>query len=282
MILNNIENLILCSRSVYYEYGIDKDFIFNKEEQEKLGIEFGKKVNLISLGNNLYLQIFTNTINFKIFQVRLLGTVDRKDNIKFNKHYNYLYENDTNFRIVEYLNTYLIDKLKRFSFLKISKTDRDEYLVCKNYYKKQRDIYIKNVLEREIFKDKYYKYINNSLMKMLKDRVNENLKLEIECRSRNNYYFKIRDNLETFISFYLEKSNISNAVEMKNFKFRSNVVFNNKTLQFFISLANVVKKFFNDYVVEYKYTEFNYYIWRNEIKYKFFLDVDKIMGGKDE
>ncbi len=220
MILNSIEDLILYSKSVYYEYEIDKDFIFNKEEQEKLGIEFGKKVNLISLGNNLYLQVFTNTITLKIFQVRIIGTVDRKDNIKFNKHYNYLYENDTNFRIVEYLNTYLIDKLKRFSFLKISKTDRDEYLVCKNYYKKQRDIFVKSVLEREIFKDEYYNYINNSLMKMLKDRVNENLKLEIECRSRNNYYFKIRDNLETFISFYLEKSNISSAVEMKNFKFK--------------------------------------------------------------
>lgn len=151
MILNNIENLILCSKSVYYEYEIDKDFIFNKEEQEKLGIEFGKKINLISLGNNLYLQVFTDTITLKIFQVRIIGTVDKKDNIKFNKHYNYLYENNINSKILENLNIYLINKLKRFSFLKVNKTDRNEYLVCKNYYKKQKDIYIKNVLEREKF-----------------------------------------------------------------------------------------------------------------------------------
>ena len=129
MILNNIENLVLCSKSVYYEYGIDKDFIFSKEKQERLGIEYGKRVNLISLGNNLYLQIFTNTINFKIFQVRLLGTVDGKENIKFNKHYNYLYENNINSKILENLNIYLINKLKRFSFLKVNKTDRNEYLV---------------------------------------------------------------------------------------------------------------------------------------------------------
>lgn len=282
MILNNIENLILCSKSVYYEYEIDKDFIFSKEKQERLGIEYDKRVNLISLGNNLYLQIFTNTINFKIFQVRIIGTVDRKDNIKFNKHFNYLYENDTNFRIDEYLNTYLIDKLKRFSFLKVNKTDRNEYLVCKNYYKKQRDIYIKNVLEREIFKDKYYNYINNSLMKMLKDKVSTNLKLEIECNGRDNYYYKIKDNLETFISFYLEKSNVSSGIEMKNFKFSSNVVFNNETLQFFTSLINVAKKFLNSYVIENKYEEFNYYTQEYETKYKFYLDIDKIIGGKNE
>lgn len=282
MILNNIENLVLCSKSVYYEYGIDKDFIFNKEEQEKLGIEFGKKVNLISLGNNLYLQVFTDTITLKIFQVRIIGTVDKKDNIKFNKHYNYLYENDINSKILENLNIYLINKLKRFSFLKVNKTDRNEYLVCKNYYKKQRDIYIKNVLEREIFKDKYYKYINNSLMKMLKDKVSTNLKLEIECNGRDNYYYKIKDNLETFISFYLEKNNVSSGVEMKNFKFSSNVVFNDETLQFFTSLINVVKKFLNSYVIENKYEEFNYYTQEYETKYKFYLDIDKITGGKNE
>lgn len=282
MILNNIENLVLCSKSVYYEYGIDKDFIFNKEEQEKLGIEFGKKVNLISLGNNLYLQVFTDTITLKIFQVRIIGTVDKKDNIKFNKHYNYLYENDINSKILENLNIYLINKLKRFSFLKVNKTDRNEYLVCKNYYKKQRDIYIKNVLEREIFKDKYYKYINNSLMKMLKDKVSTNLKLEIECNGRDNYYYKIKDNLETFISFYLEKNNVSSGVEMKNFKFSSNVVFNDETLQFFTSLINVAKKFLNSYVIENKYEEFNYYTQEYEIKYKFYLDIDKITGGKNE
>lgn len=282
MILNNIENLVLCSKSVYYEYGIDKDFIFNKEEQEKLGIEFGKKVNLISLGNNLYLQVFTDTITLKIFQVRIIGTVDKKDNIKFNKHYNYLYENDINFKILENLNIYLINKLKRFSFLKVNKTDRNEYLVCKNYYKKQRDIYIKNVLEREIFKDKYYNYINNSLMKMLKDKVSTNLKLEIECNGRDNYYYKIKDNLETFITFYLEKSSVSNGVEMKNFKFSSNVVFNDETLQFFTSLINVAKKFLNSYVIENKYEEFNYYTQKYETKYKFYLDIDKITGGKNE
>lgn len=282
MILNNIENLVLCSKSVYYEYGIDKDFIFNKEEQEKLGIEFGKKVNLISLGNNLYLQVFTDTITLKIFQVRIIGTVDKKDNIKFNKHYNYLYENDINSKILENLNIYLINKLKRFSFLKVNKTDRNEYLVCKNYYKKQRDIYIKNVLEREIFKDKYYKYINNSLMKMLKDKVSTNLKLEIECNGRDNYYYKIKDNLETFISFYLEKNNVSSGVEMKNFKFSSNVVFNDETLQFFTSLINVAKKFLNSYVIENKYEEFNYYTQEYETKYKFYLDIDKITGGKNE
>lgn len=282
MILNNIENLVLCSKSVYYEYGIDKDFIFNKEEQEKLGIEFGKKVNLISLGNNLYLQVFTDTITLKIFQVRIIGTVDKKDNIKFNKHYNYLYENDINSKILENLNIYLINKLKRFSFLKVNKTDRNEYLVCKNYYRKQRDIYIKNVLEREIFKDKYYNYINNSLMKMLKDKVSMNLKLEVECISRDNYYYKIKDNLETFITFYLEKSNVSNGVEMKNFKFSSNVVFNDETLQFFTSLINVAKKFLNSYVIENKYEEFNYYTQEYETKYKFYLDIDKITGGKNE
>lgn len=282
MILNNIENLILYSKSVYYEYGIDKDFIFNKEEQEKLGIEFGKKVNLISLGNNLYLQVFTDTITLKIFQVRIIGTVDKKDNIKFNKHYNYLYENDINSKILENLNIYLINKLKRFSFLKVNKTDRNEYLVCKNYYKKQRDIYIKNVLEREIFKDKYYNYINNSLMKMLKDKVSTNLKLEIECNGRDNYYYKIKDNLETFISFYLEKSNVSSGIEMKNFKFSSNVVFNDETLQFFTSLINVAKKFLNSYVIENKYEEFNYYTQEYETKYKFYLDIDKIIGGKNE
>lgn len=282
MILNNIENLVLCSKSVYYEYGIDKDFIFNKEEQEKLGIEFGKKVNLISLGNNLYLQVFTDTITLKIFQVRIIGTVDKKDNIKFNKHYNYLYENDINSKILENLNIYLINKLKRFSFLKVNKTDRNEYLVYKNYYRKQRDIYIKNVLEREIFKDKYYNYINNSLMKMLKDKVSMNLKLEVECISRDNYYYKIKDNLETFITFYLEKSNVSNGVEMKNFKFSSNVVFNDETLQFFTSLINVAKKFLNSYVIENKYEEFNYYTQEYETKYKFYLDIDKITGGKNE
>ena len=282
MILNNIENLILCSKSVYYEYEIDKDFIFNKEEQEKLGIEFGKKVNLISLGNNLYLQVFTDTITLKIFQVRIIGTIDKKDNIKFNKHYNYLYENDINSKILENLNIYLINKLKRFSFLKVNKTDRNEYLVCKNYYKKQRDIYIKNVLEREIFKDKYYNYINNSLMKMLKDKVSTNLKLEIECNGRDNYYYKIKDNLETFISFYLEKSNVSSGIEMKNFKFSSNVVFNNETLQFFTSLINVAKEFLNSYVIENKYEEFNYYTQEYETKYKFYLDIDKIIGGKNE
>jgi len=282
MILNNIENLILYSKSVYYEYGIDKDFIFNKEEQEKLGIEFGKKVNLISLGNNLYLQVFTDTITLKIFQVRIIGTVDKKDNIKFNKHYNYLYENDINSKILENLNIYLINKLKRFLFLKVNKTDRNEYLVCKNYYKKQRDIYIKNVLEREIFKDKYYNYINNSLMKMLKDKVSTNLKLEIECNGRDNYYYKIKDNLETFISFYLEKSNVNSGIEMKNFKFSSNVVFNNETLQFFTSLINVAKEFLNSYVIENKYEEFNYYTQEYETKYKFYLDIDKIIGGKNE
>lgn len=282
MILNNIENLILCSKSVYYEYEIDKDFIFNKEEQEKLGIEFGKKINLISLGNNLYLQVFTDTITLKIFQVRIIGTVDKKDNIKFNKHYNYLYENNINSKILENLNIYLINKLKRFSFLKVNKTDRNEYLVCKNYYKKQKDIYIKNVLEREIFKDKYYKYINNSLMKMLKDKVSTNLKLEVEYISRDNYYYKIKDNLETFITFYLEKSNVINGVEMKNFKFSSNVVFNDETLQFFTSLINVAKKFLNSYVIENKYEEFNYYTQEYETKYKFYLDIDKITGGKNE
>lgn len=282
MILNNIENLVLCSKSVYYEYGIDKDFIFNKEKQEKLGIEFGKKINLISLGNNLYLQMFTDTINFKIFQVRLLGTIDGKENIKFNKHYNYLYEDNVNSIIINNLNIFLVDKLKRFSFLKINKTDRNEYLVCKNYYRKQRDIYIKNMLEREIFKDKYYKYINNSLMKMLKDKVSTNLKLEIECNGRDNYYYKIKDNLETFISFYLEKSSVSSGLEMKNFKFSSNVVFNDEILQFFTSLINVAKKFLNSYVIENKYEEFNYYTQEYETKYKFYLDIDKIIGGKNE
>lgn len=282
MILNNIENLILCSKSVYYEYEIDKDFIFSKEKQERLGIEYDKRVNLISLGNNLYLQVFTDTITLKIFQVRIIGTVDKKDNIKFNKHYNYLYENNINSKILENLNIYLINKLKRFSFLKVNKTDRNEYLVCKNYYKKQRDIYIKNVLEREIFKDKYYNYINNSLMKMLKDKVSTNLKLEIECNGRDNYYYKIKDNLETFISFCLEKSNVSSGIEMKNFKFSSNVVFNNETLQFFTSLINVAKEFLNSYVIENKYEEFNYYTQEYETKYKFYLDIDKITGGKNE
>ena len=280
MILNNIENLILCSKSVYYEYEIDKDFIFSKEKQERLGIEYDKRVNLISLGNNLYLQIFTNTINFKIFQIRLLGTVDGKENIKFNKHYNYLYENNINSKILENLNIYLINKLKRFSFLKINKTDRDEYLVCKNYYKKQRDIYIKDVLEKEIFKDEYYNYINNSLIKMLKDKIGKNFELEIECKGRDKYYYKIRNNFMTLISFYLEKSNVSSAIEMRNFKFNSNTIYNNESLQYFISLVNIVKEFFNDYIIEYKYKEFNYYSWKDEIKYKFFLDTIKIIGGK--
>ena len=166
--------------SDYYLLEPNKDYVFE--------IPYKDKFKISKFCRNKYSNL--NFIDFTIFPDK--DNKPYRIDLHINKFtdgykYNYIYEGDKDREII---NKELIMYAKKVEWLKVTKTDYEEYKDCENYYLKQKHNYIVNIEKKEALKSYYVKLYENIVKDFFSlDEVKHNQSYEIICDGLEDYYF---------------------------------------------------------------------------------------------
>lgn len=192
--MGNLYNLAMNVFKVgsdYYLLEPNKDYVFESI--------YNDKVNKSVFYGNKYREL--NFVDFIIF----LDKENRPHRIDLNiskytdgYEYNYIYEGD---RDRETINKELIRYAKKVAWLKVTKTDYEEYKDSENHYLKKKHNYIVNIKKKKTLKS-YYVKLYESIVKdfFLLDEVKHNQNYEIICDGLEDYYF-----INGYFSIHLTK-----------------------------------------------------------------------------
>ena len=192
--MGNLYNLAMNVFKVgsdYYLLEPNKDYVFEPIYKDK--------INKSVFYGNKYRDL--NFVDFIIF----LGKENRPYRIDLNidkytdgYEYNYIYDGGKDMEII---NKELIKYAKKVEWLKVTKTDYEEYKDCENYYLKQKHNYIVNIEKKEALKSYYVKLYENIVKDFFSlDKVKHNQNYEIICDGLEDYYF-----INYYFSIHLTK-----------------------------------------------------------------------------
>lgn len=189
-IINNIENICFTKNSSYYVVDIDKTYKLKEEDLKKyINMENNKYIIGVSkfsgkrqISSFIDIEIKVDGIKKTIQYCKIIikDVIDDKINVYFEKGINKEY--------TDFITELLFNKIKLLPFLKIVKSDYKEFSDLKEYYYKQLEIYKKNVLELEKYKSLYENFLEENLIKLLKDNGMEDYsKYDLVCKKQKHY-----------------------------------------------------------------------------------------------
>lgn len=181
--MGNLYNLAMNVFKVgsdYYLLEPNKDYVFD--------LKYKDKINKSKFCGNKYSDL--NFIDFTIFPDK--DNRPYRIDLHINKFtdgykYNYIYEGDKD---RETINKELIRYAKKVDWLKVTKTDYEEYKDNESHYLKKKHNYIVNIEKKETLKS-YYVKLYESIVKdfFLLDEVKHIQNYEIICDGLEDYYF---------------------------------------------------------------------------------------------
>ena len=192
--MGNLYNLAMNVFKVgsdYYLLEPNKDYVFE--------IPYKDKINISKFCGNKYSNL--NFIDFTIFPDK--DNKPYRIDLHINKFtdgykYNYIYEGDKDREII---NKELINYAKKVDWLKVIKTDYEEYKDSENHYLKKKHNYIVNTEKKETLKSYYVKLYENIVKDFFSlDEVKHNQNYEIICDGLEDYYF-----INGYFSIHLTK-----------------------------------------------------------------------------
>lgn len=239
--MGNLYNLAMNVFKVgsdYYLLEPNKDYVFD--------LKYKDKINKSKFCGNKYSNL--NFIDFTIFPDK--DNRPYRIDLHINKFtdgykYNYIYEGDKDREII---NKELINYAKKVDWLKVTKTDYQEYKDCENYYLKGKYNYIIDIEKKETLKPYYVKLYENIIKDFfLLDEVKHNQNYEIVCDGLEDYYF-----INHYFNIHLTKlGNIKININHMKLEGKSDFII-------FKHLTN----FINNLI---EYNVYNYNIGNNEV-----------------
>ena len=189
-IINNVENICFTKNSNYYVVDIDKTYKLKEEDLKKyIDMENNKYIIGVSkfsgkrqISSFIDIEIKVDGIKKTIQYCKIIikDVIDDKINVYFEKGINKEY--------TDFITELLFNKIKLLPFLKIVKSDFKEYKDLREYYYRQLEIYKKNVTELEKYKPLYKNFLEESLIKSLKDNGLEDYsEYRLVCKKQKHY-----------------------------------------------------------------------------------------------
>lgn len=189
-IINNVENICFTKNSNYYVVDIDRTYKLKEEDLKKyINMGNGKYIIGVSkfsgkrqISSFIDIEIKVDGIKKTIQYCKIIikDVIDDKINVYFEKGINKEY--------TDFITELLFNKIKLLPFLKIVKSDYKEFSDLKEYYYKQLEIYKKNVTELEKYKPLYKNFLEETLIKSLKDNgLDEYTEYRLVCKKQKHY-----------------------------------------------------------------------------------------------
>ena len=189
-IINNIENICFTKNSSLYVVDIDRTYKLKDEDLKKY-IDMGNNKYIIGVNKFSGNRQITDFIDIEIkvdgikktiqyCKILIKDVIDEKRNVYFEKGINKEY--------TDFVTKLLFNKIKLLPFLKIIKSDYSEFSDLREYYYKQLELYRKNVTELEKYKSLYNNFLEENLIKLLKDNGLEDYsEYRLICKKQKHY-----------------------------------------------------------------------------------------------
>lgn len=214
--INNIENICFTKNSNYYVVDIDKTYKLKEEDLKKyIDMENGKYIIGVSkssgkrqISSFIDIEIKVDGVKKTIQYCKIIikDVIDDKINVYFEKGINKEY--------TDFITELLFNKIKLLPFLKIVKSDFKEYKDLREYYYKQLEIYKKNVTELEKYKPLYENFLEENLIKLLKDNGLEDYsEYRLVCKKQKHYKVSFEG-----LSFDIQKLKIKDVFIITSLK----------------------------------------------------------------
>lgn len=192
--MGNLYNLFMNVFKVGSDY-----YLIEPDKNHSFSINDNNKVIITKFVRNRYSNFSFMKFIIFIDEEKRPYRVDLKiDKFTDGYNYNYIYDGDKDRDII---NKELLKYAKEVSWLKVTKTDYEEFKDSENHYLKNKSNYILEIEKKEIFKPYYVKLYENIVKDFFSlDEVKHNQNYEIICDGLEDYYF-----INGYFSIHLTK-----------------------------------------------------------------------------
>ena len=192
--MGNLYNLSMNVFKVESNY-----YLIEPDKNHSFSINDNNKVIITKFVRNRYSNFSFMKFIIFIDEEKRPYRVDLKiDKFTDGYNYNYIYDGDKDRDII---NKELLKYAKEVSWLKVTKTDYEEFKDSENHYLKNKSNYILEIEKKEIFKPYYVKLYENIVKDFFSlDEVKHNQNYEIICDGLEDYYF-----INGYFSIHLTK-----------------------------------------------------------------------------
>ena len=192
--MGNLYNLSMNVFKVESNY-----YLIEPDKNHSFSINDNNKVIITKFVGNRYSNFSFMKFIIFIDEEKRPYRVDLKiDKFTDGYNYNYIYDGDKDRDII---NKELLKYAKEVSWLKVTKTDYEEFKDSENHYLKNKSNYILEIEKKEIFKPYYVKLYENIVKDFFSlDEVKHNQNYEIICDGLEDYYF-----INGYFSIHLTK-----------------------------------------------------------------------------